>query len=90
MGPNVAMSDLHMQAMHDELAALAAISAVSAEREQRIKKNAVLQSEVKRCLSRVRSDNGIVFENFVASFRSLHTICSTEGLKMLQTCFLRW
>lgn len=47
-------------------------------------------SEVKRCLSRVRSENGIVFENFVASFRSLHTICSTEGLKMLRTCFLRW
>lgn len=41
-------------------------------------------------VNRVRSENGIVFENFVASFRSLHTICSTEGLKMLRTCFLRW
>lgn len=59
------MSDLHMQAMHDELAALAAISAVSAEREQRTKK--------KRCgfaerggemqVNRVRSENGIVLEN---------------------------
>lgn len=53
-------------------------------------------SEVKRCLSRVRSENGIVLENKLhpqhelSSFRSLHTICSTEGLKMLRTCFLRW
>ena len=35
-------------------------------------------------------ENKLHTQHELSSFRSLHTICSTEGLKMLQTCFLRW